>query len=674
MSFIKTFFASLLAVVVGGIMMLVFGVIFFVGVMMAVGSSAFGMEESVTLTDNTVLKIDLANGVSEEPSKGFLYSTFGGFAFDNSNDILQVVRAIDQATWDSKVKGIYINIRYGSISAANLEELRAAVAKFKAESGKFVVAYSDSYSQTEYYFASVADRVYLNPEGNIIWKGLASNVMFYKKMLDKLGVEPEIIRHGKFKSAVEPFMLDRMSVESRMQTTTMLSSLWGAIVGDIAASREIDAGALDNYASALTIESACEAQEYGLVDGLMYEDEVLSLLNSLALGDLAIGDLDCTKGQGGSFDGIDEGARGFALQLEDEELAGVGETSLAEAVVAEDVDSLDVEELTESPDQAPVTFKRTSRKKEPQLMALSGYISHLQMQSFSSFKTPKNSVAVIYANGDIIDGEGPDGYVGGQTLSKKLAEARKDENIKAVVLRVNSPGGSALASEIIWREVELLKQEKPVVVSMGSMAASGGYYISCGADAILVDRMTITGSIGVFGVLLDAADALEDKLGITVDVVRTNPSGDFGSVFRGVSARERSVLQGNVDRCYDTFINHVADGRNMTLAQVDGLGEGRVWSGVNAVGNGLADGYGGVLDAVELAASRAGIEGNYEILPIVDQYDGISSIVSSLSGKQSTAALRNELGEAFVHYRAVRGILSQKGAQARMPYIIELAE
>lgn len=702
MNFIKTFLASLLAFVVGGIVLVVFTSMFFVGLMMSVGDMNMmnmGLGGGPTkMTDNTVLKIDLENGVTDSPAfSPISRGSFGGFSFNRSNSILQVLDAVEQAAWDDQIKGIYIDVRHGSISAANLEELRGALVKFKEESGKFVISYGESYSQLGYYLSSVADRVYMNPEGDLLWTGLSSNVMFYKGLLDKLGIQTEVVRHGSFKSAVEPFIMDRMSPENRLQTSTMLSSLWQVIVDDVAASRGIDTAVLDNYATDLAVESAAQAVALGLVDGLLYEDQVMNLLGRLASGDAGLDDIDAdVQGEWANGQALDEGvARGFALDIEDDELAGDGSGEVTEEEISAAVDSVFagmdgenagewIEEI-EAPAEAEETdssdggweYDAEKTKKydiedsgvEPVLMSLNGYISHMDIP-MSKMKS-KNRVAVIYADGDIMEGKSEEGIVGSKTVAAKLAEARKDKTVKAIVLRVNSPGGSALASEVMWREMKLARAQKPVVVSMGSVAASGGYYIACPADVIVADRMTLTGSIGVFGLLFDASKALKDKMGLTVDVVRTNPSADLGSPFRAVSQYEKRKLQKSVEQVYATFVGHVAAGRNMTVKDVDAVGGGRVWSGVNALENGLIDGFGSLRDAIDMAAQTAGVDGDYDVWQMTANVDNFSAIFHSLSNSHAKA-VQSELGEAFAYYNSVARMLSKEGVQARVPYLIEI--
>lgn len=590
MTFLKTFWAALLAFVVANILIGVLGVMIFAGVVTVLSS-----DSPITVNTNSILKIDLKDAITDAPDispMGII--DFTTMKIKTSNTLLEVLNAIEYAAVDSNIKGIYLEINSGApISLANCEELREALVKFK-ESGKFIVSYSEVYSQGKYYLASVSDKIYMNPEGGMSWQGMASNVMFYKGLLDKLGVQPEVLRHGSFKAAVEPFIMDKMSPENRLQMNRLLGSIWGTVVSDIASSRGIDSATLQTLASTLAIESPQQAVEHKLVDSLVYNDQMMEVLNAL---------------------------------------------------VGEDADD------------------------EPNFVSLGHYIGSMKP---TVTKISKNKVAIIYADGEIIDGESVDGKIGSETMARKLAEVRNDDNVKALVLRVNSPGGSALASEIMWREIELIKKDKPVVVSMGGVAASGGYYISAPADIILADRMTLTGSIGVFGLMFNAEKGLKDKLGITVDVVKTNPSADMGVPFRGLTPAERAYAMKGIERVYTTFVGHVAAGRNMSVEAVDEIGGGRVWSGMDASKIGLIDGFGGLKQAIALAADRAGIAQDYRISQIVDMEDSFTAIFRSLSKGIRSAKMQNELGDAFVHYNHLMSILETEGVQARMPYIIDI--
>ena len=590
MNFFKTFLASLLAFVVANVLVWMLGMIVMMGFMIGLASGGSGP----VIGSGTVLKIDLAEAITDAPVVSPLGSIdFGNFRMKTSNTILQCVDAIDNAAVDDNIEGIYLNPGWGAVSLANIEELRAALLRFK-ESGKFIVSYNEVYTQRDYYLCSVADKIYMNPEGGIMWQGMASNVMFYKGLLDKLGVQPEVLRHGTFKAAVEPFIMDRMSSENRLQMERLTGSIWGELVGEIAASRGIDSSDLQRYASELTLRTPEIALEKGVVDSLVYMDQMISVLNELTGND---------------------------------------------------------------PESDEV----------PNLVTLSEYIGAMKPMSH---KVSDNVVAIVYADGEIIDGESVDDKIGGATIAAKLARVRQDDDVKAVVLRVNSPGGSALAAEVMWREVELLRQEKPVIVSMGGTAASGGYYLSCPADIVLADKSTITGSIGVFGLLFNAEKGLREKLGITVDVVKTNPSADMGMPFRGLSQGERLYMMDQIEKVYNTFVGHVAAGRNLSVEEVDKIAEGRVWSGVDALRIGLIDGFGGLKDAILLAADRAGVGEDFRVVQELDREDSFMVLLRSLSNIRQSR-MESEMGDTFRQYSYLKTMLFQQGVQARMPYIIE---
>ncbi len=629
MNFIKTFLAALLAVIVANILAGIFFMLIFAGMMASIGAGT----RHIAIPPNSILRLDFAEGVTDSPDNSPFHSAglFGGGVYLNrSNSLLQILGAIENASYDDNIRGIYINITGGDISLANVEEVRAALLKFREDSGKFVVAYSDVYSQAGYYLASVADGVYIHPEGAVSWQGLASQVMFYKGTLEKLGVEVEVVRHGSFKSAVEPFMLTGMSAENRMQLDAMLGSVWETMLEDISASRGPDPESLSRYATDLMLADAGDALRLNFVDAILYPDQVGELLTRLAI------------------------SGGAAIDREVAEIQQhEGNITNGTAVEAEVVE----------PDYY-------MSAEAPAMIDLPDYIAAIGQ---TGLWQKGDRIAIIYIDGDIIDGVDTGGSVGGSSVAEKLSNVRYDNSVKGVVVRVNSPGGSALASDVIWREMELLRREKPLIVSMGGYAASGGYWVSSPADLILADRSTLTGSIGVFGLIPNAGKALRDKLGITTDIVRTNPHADMGSLFRPLDNAERNYLQGSIERVYKTFIAHVASGRNLSEERVDEIGGGRVWTGAQALEIGLVDGIGGLTEAIALCADRAGIAGSYTIYEVVEKPDTISALLRSFSSSVRTdAALRSELGETFVQYRNMRNMLGQPGVQARLPYEIEI--
>ncbi|MBP3355867.1 MAG: signal peptide peptidase SppA [Rikenellaceae bacterium] len=605
MNFFKSFLAALLAFVAGGVVMIIltFAVIG--------GLAAMFGDDTVVVEPGSVLTIDLNETIVDSPKSGAANFDYLNMSVSSGLPLYKALTAIEAAADDDNILGIVIRDT-PSVGMAGAEELRAALLRFKENSGKFVVSYSETWGQLGYYLASVSDKVYMNPEGGMSWQGLASQIMFYKGLLDKLGVEPIVLRHGSFKSAVEPYIMDKMSPENRLQMEVLLGTVWNTVLEDISASRGIPVETLDRYATELAVNLPEDAVETGLVDGLLYEDQFDDLLRKLAVSDSLL-------------------------------LTWQGD------VIA---DSMEMSE------QVPAS------------VSLSSYASHVSLNPKS---ISKNKIAVIYADGQIVDGGNSRGAIGGNAMMEEFARAREDEKVKAVVLRVNSPGGSALASELMWREIELLKAEKPVIVSMGEYAASGGYYISCPGDVILADRMTITGSIGVFGLLYNYGPALKEKLGITVDIAQTNPSADMGSPFRNLSKREYDAAMQGIERVYSTFIGHVAEGRNMTVEAVDAIGGGRVWSGVSGKEIGLVDGFGGLMDAILLAADRAGVADDFRVQEYVQDEDKFAMIISALSAKVSgRAALEAQLGEFASVYNNLRDVLGQTGVQARMAYDITI--
>lgn len=579
MNFFKTFLASLLAFFVANF------VWFFLFIIIVAGVAAIGSSTTI-VEPKSVLKIDLSESIVDQPVNDPL-AGFDPMSMNVQKSVsnMQVMNAIESAAQDDNIEGIYINLTgAGTASAALLEEVRDYITAFK-ESGKFVVAYGEVYSQGGYYLASVADSIYLNPAGQMDWRGLAMQVMFYKGALDKLGIEPQVFRHGTFKSAVEPYIMNRMSPENRTQMETIANSIWGTMVADIAKERNLSIDSLNMFATDLSAMMAEDALANRMVDGLKYEDEVEDILRE-------------------------------KLELDaDEDITFV---TLGEYIAAN-----------------PYT------------------------PTYSD-----NKIEVIYAEGQIVQGASEQGTLGSSTLADQLAEARLDEEVKAVVLRVNSPGGSALASEVIWREMELLRQQKPVIVSMGDYAASGGYYISAPADAIIANATTLTGSIGVFGLMFNAEKALNNKLGITIDVAKTNPSADMGMPFRAVSSSERAHIMRGIEQVYTTFVNHVADGRNMTFDSVDAIGQGRVWTGNDGNRIGLVDEIGGLKYAIAVAADKAECLDDYMVRESMGEPTGLAALLSSLEAHISDRKMRKEMGAMYDEYRSLRALMENEGVQA----------
>lgn len=587
MNFVKTFLAGLLAVIVGTFL------VFFLWIFILLGIAG-SMEKSVAVHPESILKIDFSEVLTDAPSSDPLAGIdLMTLQTTRQLSLFKALRAIEAAGADDRIKGIYLRMNGGGgvTGSALLEELREALLEFK-QSGKFIVAYNETYSQGQYYLASVADKIYLQPEGGMEWSGLASDVMFYKGLLDKLDLRAEVFRPTacKYKSAVEPFILDKMSAANREQMQALVNSMWGTISSAVCESRGIDSVKMRRITDNLQVTLPEEALEYGFVDSLLYED-----------------------------------------QMED---------VFAELGVSDDYD----------------------------FITLGDYASQVgaDLKNISA-----DQVAIVYADGQIVDGEGYGKEIYGNTLAAKIAGVRDDEKVKAVVLRVNSPGGSALASDVIWREVELLRAEKPVVVSMGSYAASGGYYISCPADVIVADKLTLTGSIGVFGMILDTREALKNKLGITIDGVQSNASSSFLAT-QPLTPVQRSMIMRGVDKVYTTFTNDVAEGRNLPIEKVLDIAGGRVWSGADALGIGLIDTYGGLKTAIALAVDKADLGDNYRVTEVTETPTGFAAFIASLNMSVREAFTRSELGLMMKDYNTVREAFRQQGVLMYSPYKVEI--
>lgn len=655
MKFLKTFLAALLAVIVG------FGLLVMIWAMIIAGIVAsFGSRAPVVASDS-VLRLNVGTVTDAPPATPFADFDFMAMKKGSRHSLLSVLDAIDKAASDDRIKGIYINFDEStSVFLSSLEEIRAALGKFR-ESGKFIVAYGEYYGKTAYYLASVADRIYLNPEGAMDWTGMTIGMMFYKGLLEKLDIQPIVLRHGTFKSAVEPYINDRMSPENRLQMQTLANSIWSLIVDAVSASRGIAASDLNAWADNLTINTPQAALEKRLIDGVVYEDEVMAMLYQMSrqtAEPLVEGGEDSRPAENEAVDAEEE------VWTSSGEVVAETETVVAEA---EPDENASVEATGE--ETAPEQPERSSKSRDPKIVSFGDYVSQ---PAHGVKKLSKNKVAVIYAEGSIVTGEGGQGEVGSSSLAARLAKVRKDANVKAVVVRVNSPGGSALASEVIWREMELLRAEVPVIVSMGTYAASGGYYISAPADVIYANNSTITGSIGVFAMFANIGRTLKNKIGVTIDRVNTNSHSDMGSVFRDLQPAERIFLQNYVENTYKTFVNHVAAGRNMTFEAVDNIGQGRVWTGSDARRIGLVDGIGGMREAVAIAADRAGVGEDFRVWEVLDDQTDFFALLTSLTSSVRSLAVRDRLGEAFEQYDNLLRSLTEEGVQARLPYVIEI--
>ena len=593
----KQFFKFMFASALGTFLSLLFAgvflfVIFFamlVGVVSEASENREGKVEKIE--KNSILHLSLNKPItdrtSENPFTNFDISTMKS---NNGLGLDKMLKAIEKAKTDNKIKGIYLDLTFIPAGMATLEEIRAAIIDFK-KSKKWVISYSELYTQGSYYIASAADKIYLNPAGIVEHRGLSSELIFFKNALEKLDVEMQIIRHGKFKSAVEPYMLEKMSDANREQMQLILNTAWNSMTKQVAESRDISIDKLNKLADNMTIQDAKIAKSEGLVDELYYKDELLAELRK---------------------------------KLEIEENSDINSVSLKKYAT---------------------TLKKT--------------------------KDAENKIAIVYASGEIQSGQSNNNVMGSETISKAIREARLDSTIKAIVLRINSPGGSALASDIMWREVVLAKKAKPVIVSMGNVAASGGYYMACAADKILADEKTITGSIGVFGLVPNAKGLMNNKLGITFDRVKTNKHADLMSIFKPLSIQEKDIIQIGVEKIYDDFITKVAEGREMTKEQVDAIGQGRVWMGKDALKIGLIDEIGGMDRAIEIAKEYAELE-NYEVVNYPKLKDPFEEILSELSLDIETKILEKALGKEQKYYKKLQSVTQQSGIMTRMVFDIEI--
>jgi protease-4 len=581
--FFKFMFASMLG------FFLTFVVISSISFGIILSVASLSKKDVVFVKENSVMTMKLDEAIQDRASNNpFSNMSFGSFKTNKALGLGEILKAIKSAATDKNIKGIYLELSTIPSGIATIEEIRNALIEFK-KSGKFIYCYSEGLSQSAYYLATVSDKIFLNPEGGLIFKGLSAQIMFLKGMLEKLEIEPQIIRHGKFKSAIEPLILDKMSEANKEQTLKFLGTIWEHMVTGMSASRKLTVEDLNKIADEISVRIASDAVTLKLVDELAYYDEVQSKIK--------------TK-------------------------LGIGE------------------------------------KKKINFISISKY----RKAAKSSIKTSKDKIAVVFASGDIVSGEGDDNNIGSTKISAAIRKARIDSSVKAIVLRVNSPGGSALASEVIWREVSLANKVKPVVVSMGDVAASGGYYIACAATKIIASPTTITGSIGVFGVIPNLQKFFKNKLGITIDGVSTNKHADYISAYRPMDNYEKEITQFGVESIYQSFIKHVAEGRKMTVDQVDSIGQGRVWSGVDAKRIGLIDDFGGMEKAVEIAAGLAKIK-DYKIVGYPLLKDPFTQIIEDIMGNNTSESLiKNELGDNYIYFKYLKEISNMKGIQARMPY------
>jgi protease-4 len=584
------FLGNVLATIVG---LFVFFMLLFFGILL-VGAIFSGGSDEVPVENNSVIELDLSEIKNDYAGK-FNFKDFDYFEVKHDG-LSDVIRAIDEAKTDDNIKGISILNDESDLGMAQLKALRDELEAFK-KSGKFVYAYSNMYSQKEYYLNSVASLVYINPLGEFDFKGLSSEILFFKDFQEKSGLKMEVIRHGKYKSAVEPFLENEMSPANREQVLALLNSVWNSMVADISKSRNVSILQLNAIANGLLARTPEMAKAQKLVDVIAYEDEYHNAIRK-------------------------------AIKVDSDE----------------DYNKIDIKDYADNVAKTP---------KE---------------------NSDKDKIAIIYAQGEIGNGEGDLNIIGEGSMRRSLQEARKNENIKAIVLRIDSPGGNALTSDLIWREIELTKKVKPVVVSMGNYAASGGYYLACNANKIFAEANTITGSIGVFGTLPNFSKLI-DKVGIHVEQVNTHENAADYSVFKPLDEKFRIVTQESVERIYNTFINRVAAGRKMTFAQVDAIAQGRVWSGSEALKVGLIDEIGGMDAALKEAAKLAKIN-TYKTQNFPQYEKSFDDLLTNLGlpfFKTKENFIKEEVGvENYKIIEQIRKMNTKKGTQILMPFEINI--
>ena len=582
--FFKFTLASVLGIVLAGIIFTIIGIVSLVG--MAVSS-----DTETKVQENSILYLNLEGTLSERvednPFQNFMGETFTSYGLD---DILNSIR---KAKDNENIKGIYLQPSVFVAEYPSLEEIRKALSDFK-ESGKFIVAYSDQYTQEMYYLASVADKIIVNPQGSIALHGLASQIMFYTDLLKKVGIEMQIFKVGTYKAAVEPFIATEMSDANREQISVYLNSVWGRILEDISESRNISIEQLNQYAdNMMDMKTASEYVACGLADTLMYKDGVLDYLKTMS-----------------------------------------------------------------------------GREKDESLRTLTVADMKNVKRNIPLDKSG-NIIAVYYAFGEIDAALSAEEGINPDKVINDLRKIREDETIKALVFRVNSPGGSAYGSEQIWREIALMKEKKPVIVSMGDYAASGGYYISCAADYIVANPTTLTGSIGIFGMFPNFGGLMKDKLGLHFDMVKTNKFADMGSINRPFNEGEKEIMQHYINNGYELFVKRCADGRGMSTEAIKKIAEGRVWTGEAAKELGLVDELGGLDKALEIAVQKAGVE-SYSVINFPSPENPILSLLEQSKEDYIQGQISNTMGEYYDYIKFIQNIKDMDHIQARMPFTLNI--
>jgi len=579
----KQFFKFMFASMLGSFLTILILTVILVGIIAIIAVSA--SDDEVVIDKNTVLVMKLDKSIVDRAPRMPVFAFTGT---EKPTGLTDILKNLKKAKADKNITGIYLDLSGVAASMATIEEIREGLLDFK-KSGKFIWSYSEGYDQKAYYLATAGDKIYLNPQGIVFFKGLDANVMFLKGTLEKLDIKVQVIRHGKFKAATEPLFLDKMSPENRKQITELLAALWDKMLNGISETRQISKEELNRTADSLKLGKAEEALKYKFIDQIAYKDEFLNDLRKKL--------------------GLKEKAKIKSIMMD----------------------------------------KYTN-------------VADPEKQS-----TSKDKIAVIYAQGSIGSGEGDDQNIGSERISKAIRKAREDDKVKAIVFRINSGGGDGLASDVIWREVQLAAKVKPVVASFGDVAASGGYYIACAASKILAEPNTITGSIGVFGLIPNFEGLMKNKLGITFDEAITNKNAGFIPVQRPLTPFEYAIIQKEIETFYDNFITKVAEGRKMTKANVDSIGQGRVWSGTDAKKIGLIDEFGGLTQAVNVAAEMAKLK-SYRLMSLPEQKDPYQQIIDEIFGNSPESRIQNLLGEDFKYYKVIKDLREMKGIQARMLY------
>ncbi|HEY4650499.1 MAG TPA: signal peptide peptidase SppA [Pontibacter sp.] len=579
------FLKYVLATIVGLLLFSFLSLLILIGIAASAASN-----DEVRIVKDSVLELKFDKPISErDPSNPLQEMGFSFGGFSSTDGLDQIKAAIRKAKTDDNIKGIFLNMRFVDAGMAKLEEVRNELIDFK-KSGKFIVSYTDMSYEKAYYLSSVADKIYVNPLATVEFNGMSSEVYFFKGTLDKLDIKPQIFKVGEFKSAVEPFFLDKMSEPARLQMQSFLNSINDFQLRNIAKARNKTYEELKNVSDNLLVRDAEDAKKYGLITDVGYYDEAINYIK---------------------------------------EKAGVKADDKLELV-------------------AFSKYKKAKGEKES--------------------NSSKNRIAVIYAEGDIVDGKGDEDNIGSERYAEAIRKARLDKKVKAVVLRISSPGGSALASDVMWREIQLTRKVKPVIASMSDVAASGGYYLAMGCDTIVAHPNTITGSIGVFGIIPNIQGFMNNKLGITIDNVKTGKYSDIPTITRPMTAFEQEVVQRQIDQIYDVFTKKAAQGRNMTQDKLKEYASGRVWSGAEAKERNLVDVFGGLETAIEVAAAKANIKDDYRLTELPARKSFFEELMGDMGSQVKESYVKAELGELYPLYNMYKKVEHLQGIQTRMPY------